>query len=54
MWVAIGIPVALLGTLALIPFTDLTISTMTVLAFILVLGIVVDDAIVVGELVNAH
>mgnify|MGYP006062319109 CR=1 FL=1 len=54
MWVAIGIPVALLGTLALIPFTDLTISTMTVLAFILVLGIVVDDAIVVGERVYAH
>ena len=54
MWVAIGIPVALLGTLAMIPFTDLTISTMTVLAFILVLGIVVDDAIVVGERVYAH
>ncbi|HCG70359.1 MAG TPA: AcrB/AcrD/AcrF family protein, partial [Gammaproteobacteria bacterium] len=54
MWVAVGIPVALLGTLALVPFTDLTISTMTVLAFILVLGIVVDDAIVVGERVYAH
>ena len=36
------------------PFTDLTISTMTVLGFILVLGIVVDDAIVVGERVYAH
>ena len=54
MWVAIGIPVALLGTLALVPFAGLTISTMTVLAFILVLGIVVDDAIVVGERVYAH
>ena len=54
MWVAIGIPVAMMGTLALVPFTDLTISTMTVLGFILVLGIVVDDAIVVGERVYAH
>lgn len=54
MWVAIGIPVALLGTLAIVPFAGLTISTMTVLAFILVLGIVVDDAIVVGERVYAH
>ena len=46
--------IALLGTLALVPFAGLTISTMTVLAFILVLGIVVDDAIVVGERVYAH
>jgi multidrug efflux pump subunit AcrB len=54
MWVAIGIPVALLGTLAALPFTDINISTMTIMAFILVLGIVVDDAIVVGERVFAH
>lgn len=54
MWVAIGIPVALLGTLGALPFTDINISTMTVMAFILVLGIVVDDAIVVGERVYGH
>jgi multidrug efflux pump subunit AcrB len=36
MWVAIGIPVALLGTLGALPFTDITISTMTVMGFILV------------------
>jgi len=54
MWVAIGIPVALLGTLGVLPFTDINISTMTVMAFILVLGIVVDDAIVVGERVFGH
>ena len=54
MWVSIGIPVALLGTLGALPFTDITISTMTVMAFILVLGIVVDDAIVVGERVFGH
>lgn len=54
MWVAVGIPVALFGTLALLPSFDLTISTMTVMAFILVLGILVDDAIVVGERIYAH
>ena len=54
MWVAVGIPVALLGTLAFLPIFDMTISTMTVMAFILVLGIVVDDAIVVGERIYGH
>ena len=54
MWVAAGIPIAMLGTIALFPFFDVSISTMTVLSFILVLGILVDDAIVVGERVYAH
>ena len=54
MWVAAGIPIALLGAVALFPLTGTSISTMTVMAFILVLGILVDDAIVVGERVYAH
>lgn len=54
LWVAAGIPVALLGTIAIFPFFDITISTVSVMAFILVLGILVDDAIVVGERVYAH
>ncbi len=54
MWVAVGIPIAMLGTLALFPYFDVSISTMTVMAFILVLGVLVDDAIVVGERVHAH
>jgi multidrug efflux pump subunit AcrB len=54
MWVAVGIPVALFGTLAVFPTAGITISTMTVMAFILVLGILVDDAIVVGERIYAH
>ena len=37
MWVAIGIPVALLGTIGLLPFLDFNISTLTVMGFILVL-----------------
>ncbi|MDH3641045.1 MAG: efflux RND transporter permease subunit [Gammaproteobacteria bacterium] len=54
MWVAAGIPIALLGTIAMFPYADISMSSMTVLAFILVLGILVDDAIVVGERVYGH
>jgi multidrug efflux pump subunit AcrB len=54
MWVAAGIPIAMLGTIAVFPYTDISMSSMTVLAFILVLGILVDDAIVVGERVYGH
>lgn len=49
IWVAAGIPIAIAGALAVFPSQDLTISSLTVMGFILVLGIVVDDAIVVGE-----
>ena len=54
MWVAAGIPIALLGTIAVFPYAGINISTLTVIAFILVLGILVDDAIVVGERVYTH
>lgn len=54
LWVAAGIPVALLGTVSAFPVADISISTMSVMAFILVLGILVDDAIVVGERIYAH
>ena len=49
LWVAAGIPIAVLGAIWMFPVAGLNISSLTVLAFILVLGIVVDDAIVVGE-----
>ena len=54
MWVAAGIPIAILGGIMLFPAAGISISTLTVMAFILVLGIVVDDAIVVGERIYAH
>jgi len=54
MWVAAGIPIAMLGTIGVFGAAGITISTLSVVAFILVLGIVVDDAIVVGERVYAH
>ncbi|MGE4608790.1 MAG: efflux RND transporter permease subunit, partial [Myxococcota bacterium] len=49
MWVAAGVPIALAGALMFFPTLGLAISTLSVMAFILVLGILVDDAIVVGE-----
>ena len=54
LWVAAGIPIALLGTLAVFPGINIAISTMSIMAFILVIGILVDDAIVVGERIFAH
>jgi multidrug efflux pump subunit AcrB len=48
-WVAAGIPVALLAALALMWVAGLTINMISLFALIITLGIVVDDAIVVGE-----
>ena len=48
-WVAVGIPVAFLGTLFVLPWTDQSINLVSMFAFIVALGIVVDDAIVAGE-----
>ena len=54
LWVAAGLPVAMLGTVGAMGALGITISIVSVVAFILVLGIVVDDAVVVGERVYAH
>ena len=54
MWVSAGVPIAFMGAFLMFPALSLTISTLTVMAFILVLGIVVDDAIVVGEAAYGH
>jgi len=48
-WVAMGILISFLGAFWLIPHFDVTINMMSLFAFIMVLGLVVDDAIVVGE-----
>ncbi len=48
-WVSIGVPVAFLGALFLISVLGLSIDGISLFGFILVLGILVDDAIVVGE-----
>ena len=48
-WTTMGIPISFLGGLWLLPYADVTINMISLFAFIVVLGIVVDDAIVVGE-----
>jgi len=53
-WVALGIPVSFLGSLLVMPVADVSINMISLFAFILVLGMVVDDAIVIGEAVFRH
>ncbi|MEP3347427.1 MAG: efflux RND transporter permease subunit [Litoreibacter sp.] len=48
-WVAAGVPVAMLGAIALMYAAGITINMISLFALIITLGIVVDDAIVVGE-----
>ena len=48
-WVSLGIPISFLGAIMLMPGLDVTVSQISLFAFILALGIVVDDAIIVGE-----
>ena len=53
-WTAMGIPISFLGAFWLIPHFGITINMMSLFAFIMVLGLVVDDAIVVGENVFSY
>ncbi len=53
-WVSIGIPIAFLGAVWTMPLGGLSINVISLFAFIVVLGIVVDDAIVVGENIHTH
>lgn len=54
LWVTAGIGVAFLGTFSLLPSNDVSLNIMSTFAFLLVLGIVVDDAIVVGESIHDY
>ena len=48
-WVMVGLPVCFLGAAMMMPVFGVTINILSLFAFIMVLGIVVDDAIVIGE-----
>ena len=48
-WVMMGIPISFLGGLLLMPMLGVTINMISMFAFIVALGIVVDDAIIAGE-----
>ncbi len=49
LWVVLGIPVCFLGAISLMPWLGVSINIVSLFGFILVLGVVVDDAIVTGE-----
>ncbi|WP_430460926.1 efflux RND transporter permease subunit [Thalassolituus sp. LLYu03] len=53
-WVSCGILVSFVGTLLILPATNTSVNFISLFAFILVLGIVVDDAVVVGEAIHSR
>jgi multidrug efflux pump subunit AcrB len=53
-WTTVGIPISFLGAFWLIPHFDVSINMISLFAFIMSLGLVVDDAIVVGENIFAY
>jgi multidrug efflux pump subunit AcrB len=53
-WVALGIFISFLGAFWLLPLLDVSLNMISLFAFIVSLGLVVDDAIVAGENIYAH
>ncbi|MFN2435899.1 MAG: efflux RND transporter permease subunit [Desulfotignum sp.] len=53
-WVAAGIPISFMGTFLLLNYIGASINMLTLFAFIMTLGILVDDAIIVGENIYTH
>lgn len=53
-WVALGIPIAILGAGVALSVGGQTLNMLSLFSFLMALGIVVDDAIVIGENVYAH
>lgn len=54
VWVSLGIPISFFGAIALMPGLDVSVNVLSMFGFVLVLGIVVDDAIIVGENIYRH
>lgn len=53
-WVAMGIPIALTGAALVLFATGQTLNMLSMFAFLMAVGIVVDDGIVIGENIHAH
>jgi multidrug efflux pump subunit AcrB len=53
-WVMLGIPTAFLGTFLLLPSLDVSLNMVSLFAFLISGGIVVDDAIIIGENIYHH
>ncbi len=54
LWASLGIPISFLGAILLMPHLGVSVNLISLFAFIVVLGIVVDDAIIVGENIHRH
>ncbi|MEM7809737.1 MAG: efflux RND transporter permease subunit, partial [Planctomycetota bacterium] len=53
-WTALGLTMSVVASFVVLPPADVSINMISLFAFILVLGILVDDAIVVGENIQSH
>jgi hydrophobic/amphiphilic exporter-1 (mainly G- bacteria), HAE1 family len=53
-WVALGIPISILGAGVVLGWGGQTLNMLSLFSFLMALGIVVDDAIVIGENIYAH
>lgn len=53
-WVALGIPISILGAAIVLMIFGQTLNMLSMFAFLMALGIVVDDAIVIGENIYSH
>jgi multidrug efflux pump subunit AcrB len=54
LWVSVGIPISFLGMFMIIRFFDVTINLQSLFGMILVIGILVDDGIVIAENIYLH
>ena len=54
LWVAMGVPISFLGAFLFFDFLEVNINMVSLFALIMVIGIVVDDAVVVGENISSQ
>ncbi len=54
IWVGIGIATAYAGAFVLLPYLGVSLNMLSTFAFLLVLGIVVDDAVIIGERIHTE
>jgi multidrug efflux pump subunit AcrB len=54
VWAGVGIFTSVLGTLWLMPMLDVSLNMLSLFGFLLAMGILVDDAIIIGESVHSH
>lgn len=54
IWAGVGIFTSILGTLWLMPMLDVSLNMLSLFGFLLAMGILVDDAIIIGDSVHTH